>query len=172
MVPLLIYSAKKIWEAVRELPHFIYWIIMFVLDRNPGEYVLVDEAKRREEAKKQWEASPEYATKQKNLRIIEDFYNNGIVAPELYCLLGREEGYMEGAAEGFKSTYDAAFHQGQLKAIADAAARAARSSGGSSYTKKEKSDYEKDAEARQQYTHDLIWRQSQERDMESMRNTW
>ena len=132
---------------------------MFVLDRNPGEYVLVDEAKRREEAKKQWEASPEYATLQKNLKIYEDFYNNGIVAPELYCLLGREEGYLEGAAEGFKSTYDAAFRQGRIKAIADAPSRTSSGSYSGGSGKKE-SDFDRRSRESIEYCNQLAWRRT------------
>ena len=167
LLVLAVYSAKILWVTLREIPHFLYWLCMTVLDRNPGEYVFAAEAKRRDEAKKQWEASPEYAMQQKYSKILEDFYNNGTEAPELYCLLGREEGFIEGKAEGFKSTYDVAFKKGRLKAIADAASRV--SSGGYSGSSGNKeSSFDRRAREQREYNNNLAWRKSSQATIRAM----
>lgn len=119
-------SVTGVWIALKEVLHFIQWLFLYIMDRNPGKYAMIEETKRIKQEQKEWEESEEYKIEEENKAKLEKFYNTGKVSAGLYYLLGKEEGLQAGEIAGIKSTYKDAFERGQSQKKADIEAKERR----------------------------------------------
>lgn len=174
MLTLFIYllysSIKMVWNTTKELLHFFRWLGLFILDRNPGKYAMIEKSRKIKEAKRAWEESEEYKIEQQNKEKLELFYSKGITSPDIYYLLGKEEGMQCGEIDGIKSTYHTAFAKGKTKRKEDVEAENRRKAinqnqgfNNSCNNSNEKSLEQREMERLQQFNRELWEKRSQAR---------
>lgn len=167
----LLYSSIKLtWNTAKELLHFFHWLGLLILDRNPGKYAMIEEARKIKKAKRAWEESEEYKIEKQNKEKLELFYSKGIVSPDIYYLLGKEEGMQSGEIDGIKSTYNTAFAKGRVKRKEDVEAENRRKASNqnqgfnnSCNNSNEKSLEQREMERLQQFNRELWEKRSQAR---------
>lgn len=137
-------TIKWAWHTAKELGHFFHWLILFVLDRHPGKYLLINDTKICEQKQRELEASPEYQQKEVEKRHLEAFYNSGECSSDIYYLLGRQEGLLQGELNGIKNTYDEAFQSGKSSAESAAIEAKNRQSSGGGFSNNNKPNKKKE----------------------------
>lgn len=105
-------AAKAVWSTMKEIAHFFHWLMLKILDRNPGEYLMIEATEERERKQKEWEASDEYKQQQLEKQHLEEFYTSGKCSDDIYYLLGRQEGELYGKIEGLQVEYERSYQEG------------------------------------------------------------
>lgn len=114
------------WRAVKETVHFLYWLVLYIFDRNSHEYMFIQEAKEQQEL----ENSAEYQQRKAEEQRLEEFYASNKESADIYYLLGREDGSLQGELKGFKNTYKESWDKGSSRRCEEEARRSQNSGGG------------------------------------------